>query len=333
MPKPTTKPPTGQSAMNDSGLLSEDGTILIDVLANDPKSSSIYLLNGLDPSVGPILLGGGASIQLIGTQLYYDPGLKYNYLAAGQTAQETFTYSINTKNGTVSTATVTLTIAGVNDAPTARADSYTVVMNANLGVITPQGLLHNDSDPENSPLTVSGFTAPTHGTVHVNADGSFAYSPETFYYGPDSFTYTVSDGVSQSAPQTVSIYVWGPSGTFTLNPHQGIDLDTGNITSFATNTDAYFAPRIDMYAYGVSSDHVQIGDPLNFENYGVVEQRNFDTDEFSLLGSNQTNAFNVPMAYDTETYVVRTDAFHTYAVGNAVLNPDLSVTFDYVLLV
>ena len=48
---------------------------------------------------------------------------------------------------------------------------------------------------------------PANGTLTLNSDGSFTYTPNTSFTGPDSFTYTVSDGVYTSAPVTVDINV------------------------------------------------------------------------------------------------------------------------------
>ena len=69
------------------------------------------------------------------------------------------------------------------------------------------GLLANDSDPEGGALTAVKVANPTRGTVTVNANGSFTYTPNANYNGPDSFTYRVSDGSANSATVTVSITV------------------------------------------------------------------------------------------------------------------------------
>ena len=54
----------------------------------------------------------------------------------------------------------------------------------------PPGVLTNDVRRPGGELTVLSSTAPAHGTVTTNADGSFTYTPTAGYTGPDQFDYT-----------------------------------------------------------------------------------------------------------------------------------------------
>jgi VCBS repeat-containing protein len=127
--------------------------------------------------------------------------------AANYSGPDSFTYKAN--DGTVDSAaaTVNITVTAVNDAPTAVANSYNVVLNTALTVNQANGVLVNDTDPENATLTATAVTQPAHGTLTLNANGSFTYTPTTGYTGPDSFTYRASDGTTQSQPTTVSLTV------------------------------------------------------------------------------------------------------------------------------
>jgi VCBS repeat-containing protein len=88
-------------------------------------------------------------------------------------------------------------------------DAYTTLQNTTLSVAAP-GVLANDTDAAHSPLHATLASRPAHGTVTLNADGSFAYVPTTGYHGPDSFTYTANDGLSASNAATVTIRVDAP---------------------------------------------------------------------------------------------------------------------------
>jgi hypothetical protein len=73
----------------------------------------------------------------------------------------------------------------------------------------PGGVLTNDSDPDGAsvPLSAVVVTQPTNGSVSMTANGHFTYTPTGNYSGPDTFTYKVNDGLSDSLPATVTINV------------------------------------------------------------------------------------------------------------------------------
>ena len=69
------------------------------------------------------------------------------------------------------------------------------------------GVLANDTDPNHDPLTAILVTGPMHGTLILNANGSFSYRPNFLYLGTDTFTYQASDGSELSNVATVTIQV------------------------------------------------------------------------------------------------------------------------------
>ena len=81
------------------------------------------------------------------------------------------------------------------------------------------GVLANDIDTD--PLTAAVETDPTHGDVILAADGGFTYTPDTGYFGSDSFTYVANDGTVDSDPATVTLTVGAGAAT-------GVGLDGGN---------------------------------------------------------------------------------------------------------
>ena len=73
--------------------------------------------------------------------------------------------------------------------------------------LTPPSILVNDTDANGDPLTAVLVTGPAHGSLSLNANGTFTYTPHANFNGTDSFTYRVSDGKSLSDPATVTIAV------------------------------------------------------------------------------------------------------------------------------
>lgn len=105
------------------------------------------------------------------------------------------------------------TITG-NTAPVAATDNYTTPQNTAL-VISPTGVLANDTDAQSTPLTSILDVGPSHGTVTLNSNGGFTYTPTSGYSGADSFTYRANDGSLNSNIATVNLTV-SPSTLVTL---------------------------------------------------------------------------------------------------------------------
>ena len=94
----------------------------------------------------------------------------------------------------------------VNHAPVATADSYSLNQDTVLNVAAP-GVLGNDSDPDGNTITAQLVSSPSHGTLVLNSNGSFTYTPASGYTGSDSFSYRASDGSLVSSSATVSLTV------------------------------------------------------------------------------------------------------------------------------
>jgi VCBS repeat-containing protein len=99
-----------------------------------------------------------------------------------------------------------VTVTYDNKAPVASGHDYTTPEDTSLSVAAP-GVLAGDTDAEGDPLSAVLASGPAHGTVSLNANGSFTYTPAADYNGPDSFSYRANDGAVDSNAATISISV------------------------------------------------------------------------------------------------------------------------------
>lgn len=189
-------PNSAPTAVNDNYATEEENTLNVStaagVLANDtdPENDSLIAVLDTDVSYGTL------SLNLDGSFTYSpDPNF---------CGEDAFTYHADDAVNNSNSASVTITVAPVNDAPVGVNDAYSTGEDQPLSVGSP-GVLSNDTDIEADPLTAVPVSGPSHGSVTLNGNGSFDYSPNPNYNGADSFTYRASDGLASSAPVTVNI--------------------------------------------------------------------------------------------------------------------------------
>ncbi|MEM9305171.1 MAG: Ig-like domain-containing protein, partial [Pseudomonadota bacterium] len=181
--------------IHDSYDASEDTTLNVNagsgVLANDLARGNALSASVVDnPSDGSLSLSADGSFS-------YDPDPNFDGVDA-------FTY--RPASGTNAT-TVTVFVAGQNDAPTANDDpGFSVTVNGTLDVAAP-GVLDNDDDVDGDALTASRVDDVSHGTLNLDADGSFSYSPAADTCDPVTFTYRANDGTVDSNLATASIAI------------------------------------------------------------------------------------------------------------------------------
>ena len=129
-----------------------------------------------------------------------------------ETSSDSFTYIVNDGALDSNTATVTITVTPVNDAPLALGDAITVAEGGTATTLTggiTTSVTANDSDAETpaDELTVRVATEPANGRLTLNPDGTFSYTHNGGETSSDSFTYIVNDGADDSTPATVTITV------------------------------------------------------------------------------------------------------------------------------
>jgi len=184
-------------AKGDSLTTNEDTSATLDVLANDtaPNSDTLTV-----KAVGAAA-NGSATLNVDGT-ITYAPGANFH-------GTDTFTYTVSDGNGGTVTAAVQVTVNAVNDAPVAAHDTFTVAEN---GTLNANSVLDNDHDVDGDGLSAALVSGPNHGTLSLNTNGTFSYTPAGGFVGTDSFAYRASDGHGGKSTASVTVNVNAPGG-------------------------------------------------------------------------------------------------------------------------
>jgi VCBS repeat-containing protein len=218
----------GSGGFNPTGnvLTAVGGSHSTAVADTDVDSGDTQVVQGVEAGSHPtdiVTTGVGAAVTGTYGSLTVNSNGSFSYtlnnsasnvqaLTAADHPTDTFTYTMHDTAGATSTAVVTVTVDGANDAPVAANDgTYVVLENRTTSPVTAPGLLANDTDVDaGTTLTAVKDTNSVHGgTVTVNANGTFsiAYAAASNYLGADTFTYHANDGSLSSASATVTVDV------------------------------------------------------------------------------------------------------------------------------
>ena len=186
---------TAPVAVADSYSTNQNAALVVPaagVLANDTdaQSNPLTAILNVGPSHGTLSLSANGGFT-------YTP-------ASGYAGADSFTYHANDGSLNSNIVTVNITVNTVNTAPVAVADSYSTNQGSAL-VVPAAGVLVNDTDAQSNPLTAILNVGPGHGTLSLNANGGFTYTPTAGYSGADSFTYHAKDGWMNS--NIVSVFI------------------------------------------------------------------------------------------------------------------------------
>ncbi len=195
---------------------------------------------------------GTVAVSADGTSVTYTPDARADVLAAGETVEDTFTYTVSDASspshlhgvfgffsrGHTDTATVTVTLTGTNDAPTAVGG----VANVNEDQVLT-GTLPLGADVDGDALTYVLSSGARNGTVTItdSTAGTYTYTPNGNFNGTDSFTFVTNDGATNSVAATVTITVAAVNdppvvqGSSTLSVRE---TETGRIPVSVTDPDA-----------------------------------------------------------------------------------------------
>jgi VCBS repeat-containing protein len=331
-------------AVNDSGSGHENAPISGNLSTNDTPVAGETNTWTLDTAHGPA--HGSVTVHADGT-FTYTPN-------TGFVGTDTFKYIITDASGQTSTATATLTVTAI--APVAVNDSGSGNENAPIsGNLAP-----NDTPVagETNTWTLDTAHGPAHGSVVVNANGTFTYTPDTGFAGTDTFKYVITDASGQTSTATATLTVnpiapmaaddsdtlventsksgnlasndtpvAGETNTWTLatGPAHGSVVVNANGTYTYTPTQNYSGT--DSFTYEITDSHGQMSTAtvnLTVTPVPVAVNDAFSTREDTAVAGNLA-ANDHPAAGETNTWTL--DAAHVPANGTVVVNAN--GTFQY----
>ena len=191
---------TAPVAVNDSYTGAEDAQL-------DVAAATGVLANDTDAEGGPLTAVLLASVTQGTLTLRADGSFTYTP-TAGFVGNDQFQYRARDGSGAMSAATtVTLAVNQTNDAPVAAADGYSTNENQTLNVNANNGVLDNDTDPEDDALTAVLVAGVSSGTLTLQPNGSFSFAPAAGFNGTVTFTYEANDGTLRSNAATVTLTV------------------------------------------------------------------------------------------------------------------------------
>ncbi len=229
-----------------SGLLVNDSSPV-----NAPLSARLIT----PPTFGSIVLNPNGSFVYSAANNYVGP--------------DSFSYVANDGVSDSNIATVSLTIFSLNQPPVAVNDSYSMNPSTPTVISTlfvpAAGVLANDTDPQSLPLVATIVSGTSNGSLILNSNGSFNYTPQVGFVGTDSFTYQAANGYGLSNVATVTITVGTP--VTVLNPNRRVILgkDTGGQLRVLTGETGATVFTITPYIGFSGSIRVATGD-FNSDN-------------------------------------------------------------------
>ena len=203
---------------DDTATTDEDSAVAIDVLANDSDEDSTLNPASVTVTSGPT--NGSTSVNTANGFVTYTPDADYN-------GNDSFTYTVeDLQGGSSVTATVTVTINAVNDAPVATNDMASTAEDTAVSI----NVASNDSDIDTGDSVDTGslavVTGPSDGSAVVSA-GEILYTPDANFNGSDSFTYTIDDSTGATSN----------TATVIVNVTSVNDLPTASDDSTSTDED------------------------------------------------------------------------------------------------
>ncbi|MEE6131985.1 tandem-95 repeat protein [Priestia sp. GS2] len=256
---PVNDPPT---VPNYSYTINEDTVLNSEVVGTDVDGDPLTYELAAAPANGTVVVNPNGTFT-------YTPNPDF-------TGQDNFFVNVLDSRGGVAISEILITVVPVNDPPIA-PNLITVTTNEDVAV----GGVVNAIDPDGDPLVYALEDGPTNGTVVVNADGTFVYTPNPNFTGTDTFTVRVTDAAGAFAIVNVQAIV---------NPVN--DAPTVPDYQFSINEDTILSNRVvgtdiddDPLTYSLFSPPVNGTAVVNPDGtYTYTPNSNFNgTDNFFVL--------------------------------------------------
>lgn len=180
--------PSPPVAANSSAYGPEDMAITGNLEVSNPDNLPLQYGITVQPAHGT------ATIDNASGQFTYTPLADFH-------GQDAFSYTAANESGISNVATVALTVDPVNDRPVAQSASFSTDEDT-----TVNGQL-NASDIDGDTLNFVAVTGANNGSLSINLDGTFTYTPNANWNGTDAFSFKVGDGAAESDQQQVNITV------------------------------------------------------------------------------------------------------------------------------
>ncbi len=329
-------------AVDDNITLDEDTEVTFNPTGNDTDPGDTITLVAIDTPVNGNLIDNGD-----GT-FTYEPFNNFN-------GSESISYTIEDAAGQQATGTINFNVTPVNDAPDARNNGTTI----NEDETATIDVLGNDRDVDGDTLSIVSFDQPANGSVVLNPDGTFTYTPSGNYFGVDSFDYTITDGEFQDtatvnitinaandAPDTVEDNITVEEDSFitfdVLANDSDVDGDTITLESFTLPTEGTLVQNPDgTFTYTPAPDFngtdsftytVTDGTASRVENVNITVDPENDT-PITLSDSATTQEDNSVVIdvlandSDPDGDALSVTAFTQGANGTVAINPDGTVTY------
>lgn len=304
-------------------LARSNAQITTTCVTNGHQSITTFSISGAtDPQTAVEMFIPGASVSAL------------QVMTNGVVASSTNSFRTNGQNIKifVGTSVTNVQVSYVLD-PTARNDFYLATIGQTLTVPAVSGVLSNDIVGAGTNLTASLLINPASGSLTLNPDGSFSYTPATNFIGMASFTYVASDGVTNSLPAVCTIDVTPAASLFYDDFGRSTNADP--LAPWTIATGAWWITNgvMNGTASGIN-DYSDCYIPGPWRDYSVQAQVRLETNSWAgglsgrldpLSGSKYTaNIYEEglsgdPLAWPDGTAALRIIKFHTYRTWD--LNP------------